>query len=84
MPIMKTTLQRPKQRKKTFGIAPFPVLRFQNARGIPTLDVGWPGRGNGLGFRCWTTSLGPFRSLTDIPSVFSGEVFALLPLATFL
>ncbi len=28
-------------------------------------------------------SLGPFRSLTDIPSVFSGEVFALLSLATF-
>ena len=25
-----------------------------------------------------------FRSLTDIPSVFSGEVFALLSLATFL
>ena len=31
----------------------------------------------------WTTGLGPFRSSTDIPSVFSGEVFALLSLATF-
>ena len=60
------------------------ILGSQNARERLALGVGWPGRGNRVGSRAGRQSLGPFRSSTDIPSVFSGEVFALLSLATFL